>query len=119
MTTNDLFMELYREKYGDHITRELAENIVNDFAVTDGSGATSGEHWKYDDCVALGDKLGVNWEVIPKCEYYIVCNMIYSDYGQTIKKHGMSDTFMGELARDWFTDADAKPDKTFRYFFNF
>lgn len=116
MKINDLFMELYREKYGDHITRELAESIVHDFAVNDGSGAESGEHWTYDDCKAMGDKVGVNWEKVSKCEYYAVLNMVYSDYGQTIRKHGLADTFMGELARDWFTDADAKPDKTFKYF---
>lgn len=116
MNMNKLFMELYEEKFGKMLNREIAESIVKDFAVTDGSDHPNGEHWKYDDAKAMGDKIGVDWEKVSKCEFYTVLNMMYSDYGQTVKKHGLPDSFIGELAKDWFMDADAEPDKTFNYF---
>lgn len=116
MDMNKLFMELYKEKYGPMLNRDIAESIVSNFAVTDGSGATSGEHWNYDESKAMGDKVGANWEKISKCEFYTVLNMMYSDYGKTIKKHGLPDSFIGELALDWFNDADGEADKTFKYF---
>lgn len=37
-------------------------------------------------------------------------------FGKTMKKHGLPDSVLGELANDWFTDEDGTPDKTFRYF---
>mgnify|MGYP003330961022 CR=1 FL=1 len=119
MKLNDLFMELYTEKYGTMLTRPIAESIVHEFAVTDGSDSPNGEHWSYDESKGMGDKIGVNWEKVSKCEYYVVLNMMYSDYGKTVKKHGMPDTFFGELANDWFMDEDGESDKTFKYFLHF
>lgn len=119
MNMNKLFMDLYREKYGDTLNREIAESLVSEFAVTDGSDRKTGEHWTYEEAKALGDKIGVNWEKVSKCEYYTILNMMYSDYGKTIKKHGLPETFFGELANDWFMDADGEEDKTFRYFIHF
>lgn len=116
MNMNSLFMKLYVEKYGRVLTREIAEEIVSGFAVNDGSDRTNGMKWTYEEAKAMGEKVGVNWEMVSKCEYFTVLNMMYSDYGQTVKKHGLSETFIGELARDWFTDEDGKEDKTFNYF---
>lgn len=116
MDMNRLFMELYKEKYGAMLNRDIAEDIVSKFAVTDGSDKPTGEHWTYDEAKGMGDKVGVNWEKVSKCEYYVVLNMMYSDYGKTVKKHGLPDSFLGELANDWFMDADGDQDKTFKYF---
>ncbi|MCQ2598439.1 MAG: hypothetical protein MJ181_11410 [Treponema sp.] len=116
MDMNKLFMELYTEKFGKVLNREIAEDIVKNFAVTDGSGNPDGMHWTYDEAKSLGDKLNVDWEKVSKCEYFTVLNMMYSDYGQTVKKHGLPDTILGEFAKDWFMDVDGDPDKTFKYF---
>lgn len=116
MKMNDLFMELYREKFGDHINKEIAEEIVSGFAITDGSSRENGERWTFDEAKGLGEKLGADWEKISKAEYYIVLNNMYSDYYPTLKKHGLPETILGEFALDWFNDKDAEKDKTFKYF---
>lgn len=117
MNVKNLFMELYKEKYGEHINQELAKSIVYDFAVTDGSERESGEKWSMEETKSVGDKLGIDWEKINKCEWYVVMNMMYSDYYRTAKKHGLADpSFFAELSYDWFTDKDGAKDKTFRYF---
>lgn len=113
----DLFMQLYVEKYGNHITEELAEELVYDFAVTDGSGRTCGEKWTVQETKSVGDKIGIDFEKINKYEWYLVMNMFYSDYYRTAKKHGLTDpVFFAELSYDWFNDADAEENKTFNYF---
>jgi len=110
-------MDLYIEKNGKVLTPELAKAFVEEMSVTDGTDRANGEKWTMEDSKVIGDKYGVNWESISKCEWYLVLNMMYSDYYKTAKKHGMTDSSMfAELATDWFIDIDASPDKTFNYF---
>lgn len=117
MNIRNMLMDLYIEKNGKVITPELAKGFVYEMAVTDGSDRTSGEKWTMDDAKMVGDKYNVDWNSISKCEWYVVLNMMYSDYYRTGKKHGFIDSgFYAELASDWFSDVDASPDKTFNYF---
>lgn len=116
MNMKNLFMKLYTEKYGEKINRELAEEIVSEFPVTDGTDRTSGEKWSYEDAKTMAERVGVNWEEVSKCEWYIILNFMYSEHFKTGKKHGLPDTFYGELAYDWFYAVDAEPDKTFHFF---
>lgn len=117
MNMKNLFMELYTEKYGTKITRELAENIVVDFPITDGStDRADGEKWNYEEAKAMAERVGVSWEDVSKCEWYVILNHMYAQHGRTGKKHGVPDTWYGELAYDWFYAVDAEPDKTFQFF---
>lgn len=116
MNMNNLFMELYHEKYGNKINRELAEKIVSEMAVTDGSDRDSGEKWTFEESKAVAEKVGIDWEKVSKCEFYIVLNMMYSEHFRTGKKHSLSDIFYAELAYDWFNDSDSDDSKTFRHF---
>lgn len=113
----DLFMELYKEKYGAHINQELAESLAEGFAVTDGSSRENGIKWTMSETKEVGLKVGVDFDKINKCEWFLVMNMVYSDHYRTAKKRGLTEpTFFADLALDWFMDADAKPEKTFNYF---
>lgn len=116
MNMNELFKELYAEKFGNKITRPLAESIVEDMAVTDGTTRPSGEKWTYEEAVEMGNKMNIDWNKTDKCEWYLVANMNYSDHFRTAKKHGLSENFFFDLTFDWFHDVDAEENKTFNYF---
>lgn len=115
MNMNNLFMQLYTEKYGEKINRDIAESIVMELPVID-SDRMSGEKWSYEDAKVMAERVGVNWDEVSKCEYYLVLNFMYSEHGKTGKKHGWQDTVYGELAYDWFYAVDAEPNKTFHFF---
>lgn len=116
MSMNHLFMQLYTEKYGEKINREIAESLVAELPVTDGTDRMNGEKWNYEESKVMAERSGVNWEEVTKCEYYLVLNFLYSQHCRTGKKHGWPDTVYGELAYDWFYAVDAEPDKTFHFF---
>ncbi len=112
-------MELYKEKYGDKINYELAKDLVKDLAVTDDSGRETGEKWTMEEAKGMGDKVGIDFDKVSKCEFYLVLNMIYSDYFKLAHKYGLPEVFYGEMAKAWFDDEDGAGDKTFRYFIHF
>lgn len=114
MKMNDLFMQLYVEKYGKKIPREIAENIVRDFPATE--GRENGEKWTYEETKSLAEKLGADWEKISKCEFYIMANREYSEHILTVKKHGLPETFIGELAMDFFKSPGYHDGLTFDMF---
>lgn len=119
MDIQKYLLNFYIEQNGETITPELAEGLVKDMAITDGSDRTNGEKWSMTETTDVGNKIGVNWERIPKCEWYLVMNLMYSDYYTVAKKHGLTDyTFFAELSQAWFQDVDAKDNKTFKYFFD-
>ena len=94
------------------ITKELAESIVHSMIPTE-DGI---EIWSCKEAKDLGNKMNVDWNVIPLEHWYIVLNMMHCDYSRTATKYGLNDTFYGDLALDWFMDADAEEDKTVKYF---
>ena len=116
MNFTNLFFELYKEKYGSRIAPEIAHDLVKDMAVTDNSGRISGEKWSIEESAAMAEKVGADLTRIDRCEWYLILNMMYSDYFATINKHALPETTYGELALDWFNDVDGEEDKTFRYF---
>lgn len=117
MNIKSLLLSYYVDKNGKVITSELAKSLVEDMAVTDGSNRENGEKWTMEETTEVGNKYNVDWNSISKCEWYLVMNMMYSDYYRTGKKRGLTDyQFFADLATDWFADVDASPDKTFNYF---
>ena len=111
--------EFYISQNGEVITPDLAKLIVEDFAVTDNSGRCNGEKWTYEDCVKLGTSLNLDWSVIPKTEWYIVCNNEYSDKFRIVQKYKLPypEVYL-DFALSWFNDVDGKQSKTFRFFFD-
>lgn len=119
MDIKNYLIEFYKQANGTVITPELATLLVKEMAVTDGSNRTDGEKWTIEECKAVGDSIGVDWSRILKAEWYLVLNMMYSDYYTVCQKFGLPEPqFFIELALSWFNDVDAKDCKTFNYFFD-
>lgn len=72
---------------------------------TDG---TTGAHWALDQTTSVARQYGIIFEHISPEDFYVALNMIYSRYGQTLKKAGISDvSVFVELAKDFLFDIDA------------
>jgi hypothetical protein len=118
MDMKHYLMNVYKEHYGEHINEHLAKCIVKDMAITDGSDRENGEKYTMENAVEIGQKMGIDFDKIKKCEWYLVLNMMYSDYYRTASQYGHTDyKFFANLAQDWFHDEDGLKDKTFLYFF--
>lgn len=116
MKTNQYLLNFYIAQNGENITPELAKILVTDFAITDGSDRIDGEKWTIEEAESLGIKSGVNFEFISKYEWYLILNMMYSDYYIVSKMYNLESDFFINLAISWFNDVDAKENKTFNYF---
>lgn len=118
MDMKHYLMDVYKEHYGTHLNEELARCLVKEMKVTDGSDREHGERFSMADAIEVGNKMGIDFNKIRKCEWYVVLNMMYSDYYRTASQYGHTDyKFFGNLAYDWFHDEDGMEDKTFLYFF--
>lgn len=119
MDIKSYLMDFYISQNGEVITPELAKMFVEEMPVTDGSERTNGEKWTMEEAVEVGKNMNIDFNKIPICEWYLVLNMMYSDYFVVGRKHNLTDwQLYAELAHAWFYDVDAKQNKTFKYFFN-
>lgn len=77
-------------------------------------GKTSAAYAELEQTTAVMKDKGLNY---PEPEWYAVMNMLYSDYGPLLAKHGPKelDAYV-ELAKAWLDDKDAMPGKTARYY---
>lgn len=94
--------KLHKMIYGNHLTREMADKWVSHMKNKDG---TIGGHWTYDQIVNFAGNLN-------KCDFYAVCNMLYSDQYNPKFDTG---TYVS-MARDWLNDIDAGDDKALKYY---
>lgn len=118
MDIKQYFLSFYIAQNGEVVTPELAKMLVEDFAITDGSGRINGEKWTPEEAMEIGKKLEIDYEEIPKFEWYLILNMMYSDYNNVAIHFGITDAlFYGEMALAWFHDVDARENKTFKFFF--
>lgn len=119
MDIKKYLLDCYIANYGETISDDLARGIVEAMAITDGSDRQTGEKWTLEESKSIGEKIGINWDKVSPAEFYAVLNMMYSDYCQVGRKHGLTDwQLYAELAAAWFNDIDAAENKTFNYFFN-
>ena len=116
----ELYEKIYKKAYGDTISRDLAEDVVKGFSITDGSERMNGEKWTMDQTTAVGSEIAIDFNKVPKINWYIVLNMMYSDFYNTAKKVEYEDDpkFYAYLAKDWLWDMDAPADKLFKYIFH-
>lgn len=117
--TGDVYKSLYEKAYGHEITRELADTWVKSLEVSDGSDRGNGMKWSYEATTEAGNKIGIDWREVTKCEWYVVMNMMYSDYYRSAKyAEKQNDAmFFAHMAKDWIYDEDAPEDKLYRYYF--
>lgn len=117
--TGYLCETIYKKAYGENLSKELAEEIVKSMSVTDDSSRENGQKWNMDQTSSIGAEVGVDWNKIAKINFYVVMNMMYSDFRRTAEKVEYEDDpkFYAYLAKDWLCDDDAPSDKLFRYIF--
>jgi hypothetical protein len=69
--------------------------------------------WTMDQTTAVMQQRGYNYK---PCEFWVVMNMLASDYGKTMAKYGVDKPeFWADLACDFIGDADAEDGKVGRY----
>ena len=96
-------------KYIDHTDREFTEADAIEWVKHMDPPA----RWTMDQTTAVMRQRGYNNK---PCEFYAVMNMLWSDYGKTVAKHG-TDTvdFWAEMAHNFIDDNDAVDMKVGRY----
>lgn len=102
------YIDIYRKAYGDSITKDIAHNWVRSFRVTDNSGREHGEKWTMEQTTDVGNRMGVDWNNITKCDWYVVMNMEYSKHFETAKAYGneTDPIWFAHIAKDEWCNRD-------------
>lgn len=92
----------------EKLTREKAEKWVRSMHGDDPK--TRGEMWSYEDAKKLAEERGLPTEGQEMIDFYVVLNMVYTDYCKVAKEHGVdTEDYYADLAEAWLYDRDAKP----------
>lgn len=93
------------------LTEDMAHEWMEGLHNEDG---TKGPHWTMDQVKQVMSQRGVKGDVL---EYWVVLNIMYSDYCGVLKKHGANnmDVYV-DMAKAWLEDKDAMDGKAARYF---
>lgn len=95
----------------DHMTRDKAEEWVRSMRSASG---TQGQHWSMDQAKQVMHRHGLSDDPL---EFYVVLNMMKSDYGKVAKKLGVDkEEFYACMADAFLNDEDAHKDKLERYY---
>lgn len=97
-------MELYKMAYGNTLSKEMAEKIVNNMK-------PYGQKWSLNQTMDLQEKYGL--DNMKSTEFYTVMNAAYNDYNDIF---GDDIEMYLKFTRDFIEDEDAKEDKVFIYF---
>lgn len=94
------------------LTREDADEWMHALENEDGS---HGAHWTFEQVRQVMGQKNVSADPLT---FYVVLNMIYSDYGKVFRKYGMADKldFYVDMAKAFIEDKDAVPDKAAAYY---
>ena len=97
-------MQLYKMAYGNHLNRQMAEEIVNKMR-------PYGMRWSFEETRELQQQRGIN--DISESDFFVVLNSAYNDYkdlfGEDIESYI-------RFTIDFIKDEDAKSDKVFLYY---
>ena len=79
------------------------------------SDGTQGPHWSLEQAKQMmaQRKLSLN-----PSEFWVALNLVYSDFSQVAKKHGLGGSleFYIDMAKAFLDDKDAQPDKLMHYY---
>lgn len=91
----------YSYSEGTPMTKEMAEEWTRSMRNEDG---TKGPHWTMDQVKQVMAQKGIKYEPV---YFWVVLNMMYSDYCAVLKKHGCNniDLYI-DLAAAWLNDSD-------------
>lgn len=105
-----------KERYPmmERLTEEIATAWVEDLENTDPDHPT-GPKWTREAIKPIAMKHGFTTPE-KQLEFWAVINMMYSDYAETAKKHGVSTMdYYADMAKAWMSDKDAVEHKTAAY----
>ena len=97
-------MELYKMAYGNTLTKELAEKIVNDMK-------PYGKRWSLNDTMDIQEQFGL--ERFKATEFFVVMNSAFNDYNNLFNDDVDMYT---KFTEDFIDDEDAKEGKVLTYF---
>lgn len=98
----------------EQLTEEIATSWVSGLKNTDPEHPI-GAKWSMETVKPLAMKHGFTTHE-KQLEFWAVMNMMYSDYAETAKKHGVSTLdFYADMAKAWMRDKDAVEHKTAAY----
>jgi len=103
-------MKLYIMAYGKTLTREMAESIVEEMS-------PYGENWSIETTTQVKNSHFI--KDISDIDFYVVMNMMYNDYYNTVNKYIPEENqveFFIDLTKNFIFDEDAKEGKVFNYF---
>lgn len=103
--------QMNRAQGGDKsekLDRQTAQEWVDQMSKPDKSGAKGGK-WTYDQTTQLLKDKNLDLDPVT---FFVVMNMLYSDYGKTLVKHGMNNVDLYiDMAKDWIEDDDVAAGK--------
>lgn len=92
----------------EKLTREKAEKWVRNMHGDDPK--SRGGMWSYEDAKKLAEERGLPTEGQEMIDFYVVLNMVYTDYCKVAKEHGVdTEDYYADLAEAWLYDRDARP----------
>ena len=98
------------KKYLNRMEHSFSDEDAHEWA----SRMSPPAHWTMDQTTAVMEQKGYTFR---PCEFFVVMNTLFSDYGRTVTKYGMDRAdFWAEMAYDWICDKDAVADKVGRYY---
>ena len=109
-----IYKSIYKKAYGEHLSEKLCCDWV--------SKMTHGQHWSYEQTCDVGQRMGINWNVMSKWEWYCAMNAAYSDFlklAQTYQVEEDADFFAEAAKAFWIDDDDVKGKTIFSYYFNY
>lgn len=97
-------MELYKMAYGNTLSKELAEKIVNKMK-------PYGEKWTMNETMDIQERYGL--DRIKSSSFYVVLNSAYNDFNNLF---GEDLDMYVRYTEDFINDEDAVEDKVFIYY---
>lgn len=98
----------------EQLTEEVATAWVSKLKNTDPENPI-GAKWSRETLKPIAIKNGFTTQE-KQLEFWVVMNMMYSDYAETAKKNGVSTMdFFADMAKAWMKDKDAVEHKTTAY----
>lgn len=101
---NKYKMKLYKMAYGEHLTEELAHEIVDKMK-------PYGQRWAMEETTRIQQDYGM--ENINNIDFFVVMNQAFNDFKDLFDEN--INNYI-KYTNAFINDEDAKPNKVFRYF---
>lgn len=99
---------------GKALSQKEAVEWVNKMSAADGS---RGAHFSMDETERIRQRKG--WDHMKPVEFWVAMNAMWSDGVMTARRYGVDDPdYWADMAKDFLTDKDARPEKLKLYYEN-